>query len=567
MTLSRTEQHFIRRVLTDTGFCARNLLGYNYDEEAGTGRHLRVGKGGIVEHGKTQEIVELLDSNKQFVLVLAPRESRKSSILQAFCVRQILRNKNIRICYIGRTNPIVAQKALAIRAQLERIDRDPALRHLFGPQIGDKWEETEFTVAQRDMPGLQNATFTAFSMDSMPTGGRFDIVILDDFIDDTNVATTEQNKKSKEKWATLQPFMASGGRILVVGTRWADDDLYAMLEASPLFAPPHGESIVVGAGVYVTVTPDGRPDLEISPDGITFPHLTREYLLQKLHGMAVEGKYDHFIRQYLNETTSRYGTAFERKHFQPLGWGADMASLSGYLVTDTATSQEDEGCYSVIGYVGIDGSDNLYLLDLRVGHWSPDDFKDHFFAVLEEWQDKVNHCGECWEKIALTTVFISAIQDDSRARKTRLRTIEMKRPSRSHKSARILRLHPHLRNRRFWVVDTVPKTFVDIDGTKSLWDPEGFFDQQLKQWVGSGELVDEFIKPGAKKDIPDALAMILETERIGRDRHRRLCAFRPYTPRRKTGLTEARASAYHTDQYPSSAVDWWDKLHHDNPGI
>ena len=114
--MSKELDQFRQWVLSDTGVLCRELLGMNYDEDEG-GRHVNVGKGGIVDHGKTQEIISLLDDrSKQFKLVKAPRESRKSSILQGFVVRQILLNPNTRICYIGRTDDITRGKALAIRS-------------------------------------------------------------------------------------------------------------------------------------------------------------------------------------------------------------------------------------------------------------------------------------------------------------------------------------------------------------------------------------------------------------------------------------------------------------------
>lgn len=555
-----TDAEFKMRVLSDTGVLCRELLGYNYDEDEG-GQKVNVGKGGIVDHGKTQEIIELLDDRSlQFKLVMAPRESRKSTILQGFCVRQILLNPNVRICYIGRTDSITRGKALAIRAQLMK----PEVVERFGSQQGDKWEEMEFTVAGRTDKGLQNATFTAFSMDSPPTGGRFNIVILDDFIDQSNVTTQDQNKKSKEKFALLAPFVARGGTMLVIGTRWADDDLYSDIEGNPLFAPPHGGQVVCGAGVNVATNTDGRLSLELAPGGLTFPHLTLEYLTQKLHGMALKGQTDHFCRQYLNEATSRASSMFRRSYFRSLGWGDDMQQLSGYLLTDTAVSMEDEGCYSVIAYAGMDAYRNVYLLDLRVGHWEPTQFVNIFFDVLELWSQRVNHIGECWEKIALTTAFRDSIENDSRSRKTRLNTIEMPRSARNSKTARIMRLQPLLMNKHFYVVDTVPTTFEDLDGTKVLWDPEGFYDARTKTRQPGGELVDEFLKGTAKKDIPDALAMLLEYEPV-RGGHKPYCDYKPWKPRApRTTLTEQRKQRYHAEHYQQSNQDWWDSTLHNH---
>lgn len=548
---------FVEQCLSSTGYLCRELFGYNYDEDEGA-RKTNVGYGGIVDHGKHKEICDLLDDRtKEFKLILAPRESRKSSILQGFVVRQILLNPNIRICYIGRTDSIVLSKAQAIQRQLERQE----VQELFGPQVGSPWSATEFSVAGVTDVGLQSATFTAFSMDSFRTGGRYNIVILDDFIDHKNVTTPEQNRKSKELYAQLQPFIARGGQIIVVGTIWDEDDLYNNLQGNPLFAPPKGGQIICGSGTRIVTTAEGKLDLEVVETGLTFPHLTLDYLRKKLYGMALEGKTGFFSMQYNNEVTSVSSAQFHRSYFQPLTWAADMHQLTGYLVTDTAYGEKDENCYSVIGYIGLDASDNIYVLDMEVGHWDPTDFTTRFFNMLERWHDKLNHAGECFERIALNVWARDSLEKDSRARKTRLRIIEMDRPPTSQKGARIMRLQPPMRNKHFYVVDTMPKSFVDVDGERVLWDPKGHWDARLKAFLPGGELVDEFVKANSKKDIADSIAMVLEYEKL-KNGYRRLCSFKPWRPKpAPKALTEQRLEDYRRAEYhPSSASsDWWEQ--------
>lgn len=547
---------FITRILGDTGELCRDLLGYNYDEDEG-GQHVNVGKGGIVPYGKTQECIELLDDRAlHFKLIKLPREARKSTMAQGFCIRQILLNPNVRIAYIGRTDAVIRQKSIAVRAQLEREE----IRALFGEMKGDKWEEAEWTVATRTNVGLQNATFTAFSMDSLPVGGRFDFVILDDFIDDTNVTTPEQNKKSKDKFGVIQPFVARGGYLIVIGTTWADDDLYADLEASPLFAPPLGGQLICGAGVKVAMTQEGRLTLEEDEGGLTFPHLTLPYLTQKLLGMSQKGQYDSFVRQYLNEATSRNSSYFYRHYFRELGWGQDMEMLSGFLLTDTAISKKDEACFSVVAYAGLDAFDTFYLLDLRIGRWSGSEFTDQFFEVLEKWQQRVNHVGECWEEVQLALAYQENMESESRRRKTKLNPITMSRGSQNHKKDRILRMEPPMRNNRFFVVDTVPRIFTDMDGDRELWNPHGFYNARTKRTEPSGELVDEFLKSTARKDIPDTLAMLLEYKKT-KHGPKRYCQYRPYRPRQRQtmALTEQRKADYHRQEYQSQDGDWWER--------
>lgn len=552
---------FKKRCLADTGFLARNLLGFNYDEAEG-GRKTNIGTGGIVNYGKHLEICELLDDRDiKCKLVIAPRESRKSTLLQAFIVRQILLNPDIRVFYVARTDAMARDKALAIRRQLE----NPNLVRLFGEQAGKPWEETRFTIRGRRNTALMNATVQGFSMDSLPVGGRCNLLAVDDFIDDTNVTNATQNKKSKAKYAHLQPFVAKGGILVVVGTIWDDDDLYADLQASSVFAPPSGGQVVCGVGVDVFYGKNGKMDLMEDETGITFPHLTVDYLRGKLQGMLLEGKSDLFVKQYLNIASTEGGNHFERRFFQPVKWGDDMRQLSGFIVTDTAISQEDSGCYSVVAYVALDASDNIYLLDLRLGHWTMTEFVDEFFTMLEHWQAMVNHIGECWEEAHLSTAFREAIEYDKRARKVRLRTIEMPRTSKNKKTARINRLQHPMANRRFWVCNTVPATFMDVDGEKELWNPTGHYDARTKALSPSGELVDEFVRSSSKKDIPDALAMILEYEKTRRG-VRRKCTFKPWTPPPlRRSLTAERNEAYHVAQYSPNVTsgDWWDNLLHD----
>ena len=167
---SQTAFQFRQRVLSDTGFCARNLLGWNYDEDSDH-RKTNVGSGGIRPDGAHQQIVDLLDNRDvRYKFIQAPRGSYKSTILQAFIIRHILLNPDVRILYASATEALVRDKAMAIRKSLESDE----VTRWFGPQRGEPWEEMRFTVCGRTQQTLQSPTFTGFTMESMPPGGRAD---------------------------------------------------------------------------------------------------------------------------------------------------------------------------------------------------------------------------------------------------------------------------------------------------------------------------------------------------------------------------------------------------------
>lgn len=557
---------FVRSCLSDTGYLCRNLLGYNYDEHNGI--RTNVGKGGILPFGANQQIVEFLDNPlTRYKHLQAPRGSRKSTIAQGYIIRRILLNPDIRVAYVSKTDKITQEKAFAIRNALE----SELVRQFFGEQQGQPWEDVRFTVRGRKNTSLQNPTFSTFSLESLPTGGRFDLIVIDDLIDQDNCTNKEQLEKVRRVWAMIQPFLAAGGTLLVIGTRYHPDDIYADIEKSPLFTPQNGgEILILGAGVKIVRDKQGRLDLEVLPEGLTFPHLTLDFLREKLHGMAANGDLFAFTCQYLNEIITGATGLFRRFMFRPLEWDRDMESLTGYLLTDTAVSQKDEGCHSVVAYVGLDASDNIYLLDLRVGHFQPHEFVNVFFDVLESWSQKVNHAGEVWEDIALSTVYQGWLDQDARSRKIRLRPIAISRYSGERKHMRIQRLHSPLYEKRFFVVNTVPATFDDLDGTKPLWNPIGHYNAKTKTMEPAGELVDQFVgfPTHSKNDIADTIAMILEHEKH-KGHLRRYCTYRPYNRRqRRPDVPADRLTADRTAGYglrnrvrPSNDADsWWDSV-------
>jgi predicted phage terminase large subunit-like protein len=63
---------------------------------------------------------------------------------------------------------------------------------------------------------------------------RFDVIICDDILDEENTATPEAREKVETWfWKTLKPCLVPGGIIIILGTRWAEDDLYQKLIEDP----------------------------------------------------------------------------------------------------------------------------------------------------------------------------------------------------------------------------------------------------------------------------------------------------------------------------------------------
>jgi hypothetical protein len=550
------------RCFADSGYLCRNLLGWNYDKDE-NGEVVNKGSGGIRQDGAHAKMVAFVDDpNIQFGLLEAPRGSFKSTLLQGLCVRMIGLNPNIRILYGMKTDEKAVEQASAIQRALQM----PEVVALIGDQRGDPardgrtWESWRFTVAGRTKQNLMEPTFRTFTLESIPTGGHYDLIIADDLIDAESVKSDTAMENANKVVRLLFPLRDKGARTLFVGTRYGDGDIYSELERNPLY-----KKLILKAGVRVVQTTRGNLDLEVGPDGLTFPHLTLAHLRKALHAMTQKGNWFDFSCQYLNEVPVGLTTPFRREMLKPVTLAPhEMTLCSGYLLTDTATSTKQQGCYSVIGYVLLDEAEQYHLVDLRVGHWRPVQFMENYFQVLQHWQTRCNHRGEVWEDVAMATLFKFPIDEHAKRNQIRQHVITVPRHGADvmHKRHRILRLEAMFRTGRFFVnTNTVPRLFIDLDGERELWNPEGYKDPRTGVPLPSGELVDEFIRLGAagvKQDIADMLGMLMENDK---ETGKPACVYRrPRTFGQDTGLPQQHGQH---DVYPvphhAGLVDWWDR--------
>ena len=93
---------------------------------------------------------------------------------------------------------------------------------------GPRWRDGAWTVRGVDLG--KDATCTAMSLGSVRAGARLDVLVADDPVGLQENATAAGRAKALETFLeVVEPMLVPGGRVLVLGTRWHDDDLYAYL--------------------------------------------------------------------------------------------------------------------------------------------------------------------------------------------------------------------------------------------------------------------------------------------------------------------------------------------------
>lgn len=261
-------------------------------------------------------IQECIDARTNAV-ILEPRGHAKTTWGNTIYLSWLIaRNPHIRVGLISNTAKQANDFSRAIRWTYESNDR---FKEVFGDIVGrTKWTDVEWLRAGSKMHGTKDVTLYSAGAPGAIISKRFDVILCDDILDEENTANTEQREKVEQWfWKTLKPCLTPDGVIIVLGTRWGEDDLYQMLISPPEEGGKGGSPMF--ACSYLN-------DISGLVAGNIFPHLPDEYYFTSL------------------PSDKRY----------TIRMGVDLASSERERADYTArvtTAQDDDGNFYVLSVV------------------------------------------------------------------------------------------------------------------------------------------------------------------------------------------------------------------------
>ena len=167
------------------------------------------------------------------VLQLAAMEHGKTSLLLAFVLWTLGRNRDARIAVVFATHSQATRLLSAIR---EHIQQNAQLREVFPglkPASGarSKWADDQIVI-ERSIAS-KDPSVIALGLFGPVLGARLDLVVADDLVTFENSLTqTQRAKVSGWFRSTLVGRVVADGKILCVGTPWHPDDVLGELERS-----------------------------------------------------------------------------------------------------------------------------------------------------------------------------------------------------------------------------------------------------------------------------------------------------------------------------------------------
>ena len=167
----------------------------------------------------------------------APRAHGKSHVYSLeFPAWSICYEDNIRILVASKNDKLTRKFMKGIRGVLlynQKIQEDFGnLTEDVNPLTGEKIKlefNSSVIFCRRTNHALKDGTVEAISWESASVGSRFDLIIIDDPIDETSCRTANKRKSQIQRLHEIEELLESKGRMLVIGTRKHFADLYSYL--------------------------------------------------------------------------------------------------------------------------------------------------------------------------------------------------------------------------------------------------------------------------------------------------------------------------------------------------
>lgn len=309
------------------------------------------------------------------IVIEEPRGSAKTTWGDTATIGWLIAQfPHLRIGLMSKTSDHAKDFSRAIRWTIEANER---FRQVF-PDVrpsATKWTDSQWLIEGSPWLGSNFANLFAQGAGGQIASKRFDVIICDDILDEENSKTPEQRAAVEEWfWKTLYPCLAPNGVVIVLGTRWAEDDIYQKL-TDPPEKGGKGWKLLLRKAYYEIKDFDSPDPTKAAPEYLKDPAYVEEHgdgervplwdfwSLKKLDETKFDMGSAFFFCAYLNDITGLMeGNVFlgrNIQHFSKLDPGKHYTIRMGI---DLASSEKQTADYTARVTTAEDQDGNFYVL-------------------------------------------------------------------------------------------------------------------------------------------------------------------------------------------------------------
>ncbi len=214
----------------------------------------------------------------------------------------------------------------------------------------------------------QRGSFYAVGVGGPLTGRGAHLLLIDDPVKNREEADSEVMRKKTKDWYTSTAYtrLMPGGRVVIIQTRWQEDDLSGWLLAEH----KHEDWDLLN---LPAISDDGKA---LWPE---------QYDVAALNRIKLTIGARDWSALYQQSPSPDEGIYFKAEWLRPYEKAPPRDTLRIYGASDYAVTA-DGGDYTVHGVVGVDPDGHMYLLDLWRKQASSDEWVEAFCDLVLEWR-------------------------------------------------------------------------------------------------------------------------------------------------------------------------------------
>lgn len=325
------------------------------------------------------DIEKMLNRPGRRKLILVPRGHLKSAIVtKAMTIQQLLKNPDARILIAHEVWDKAREMLYEIKEYLTTKSQLPLV---FGQFVSERWNQDEIVIKQRKK-ALSAPSVGTTGVEAEMTSTHYDVIIADDLQGLQNCQTKEQRDKVKRFYRSLIDLLEPGGLLIVVGTRWHQDDLYQeILDSEREYYDVMVRKVIENGKIIFPKKFNMKFD-RIRKSWVQVPELSTDFIeyLKKSKG-------SEYYAQYENNPIDEENQIFKKNYFKY--WTRRPDGLYVGMTVDLAISQKQEADYTAIVTAGMDKDFNIYLLDYVRGHWTTYEIVKNIMDKEQQWRPNV----------------------------------------------------------------------------------------------------------------------------------------------------------------------------------
>ena len=306
----------------------------------------------------------------RLMLFMPPRHGKSTLASVAFPAWHLGRHPNHEFISCSYSGSL----AMSFSRKVRQLLREPVYKNVFEKSRLDKdsqsiesWQTT------------QGGGYVAAGVGGGITGKGANVLVIDDPVKNREDAESDNNRAATWDWYTSTAYtrLSPGGGILVILTRWHDDDLAGRLLKQAEDGADQWE--VIRYPAIAEIDENFRKQGEsLHPERYNVDALEQ---IRKAIGPR------DWSALYQQNPVSDEGDYFSRDMIRYYEYDEiDTAELNYYCAWDLAIGQRDRNDYSVGIVVGIDEYDHLYVVDVVRGKYDGFELVEQILDLYETWR-------------------------------------------------------------------------------------------------------------------------------------------------------------------------------------